>query len=91
MQAEAAAAEAAAAAAEQLAELRARIAARERWLGGERAELDARCAEATAPAAAQREQCSAAAAALRAAVQELRCVHGLRGRLLRAPLTSSAF
>lgn len=73
VQAEAAAAEAEAGSREHLEDLRARMEARERWLATERSALDAKVAEATAPAAAQRDARAAATAALRSKVDELRC------------------
>ena len=73
VQAEAAAAEADAGSREHLEDLRARMEARERWLATERSALDAKVAEATAPAAAQRDARAAAAAALRSEVDALRC------------------
>lgn len=46
--------------------------ARVRWLAGERAALDAKIAEATAPAAAGRDRHLAATQALRSEVEALR-------------------
>lgn len=71
-QAAAAAQAATAAAEEQLEESRTRLAARERWLAGERAELDAKVAQATAPAVAQQQARSSAVDGLRQQVQQLR-------------------
>jgi hypothetical protein len=73
IQASAAAEEAAASTAEQLADLQQRIDARRRWLDNEQAALDAKVADAIAPAAAQRDQRLSTAAALRQEVEALRC------------------
>lgn len=71
-QAQAAAEEAAASSAEHLEELRLRMDARQRWLEGEEAALAAKVAEATAPAAAERDRHLSATAALRQEVEHLR-------------------
>jgi hypothetical protein len=55
-----------------LEELRLRMDARQRWLEGEEAALAAKVAEATAPAAAERDRHLSAAAALRQEVEHLR-------------------
>ena len=74
LQAEAKAAEHHSGSQEHLEDLRARVEARERWLAGERDSLSAKVREATAPAAAARDQHAEAAEALRCEVETLRWV-----------------